>query len=481
MKRKEFAVFLFLISVTFFTRLYKINSPVADWHSWRQVDTSAVSRSFVEKGFDLLHPNYHDLSNIPSGIDNPKGFRFVEFPIFNLIQAGLYKVFHVGTIEAWGRFASVLSSVEAVIFLYLIVRRYGNGYEAFFAGFFYAFLPYSIYYGRAILPEQTMVASLLGGIYFFDISIRKSFNRTTYLWLFLSLILIASAILIKPYALFFTLPVVYIAWRRYRLMFFIKWQLWLFAFLSLLPFVLWRIWMLQYPEGIPVSDWLFNGGGIRFKGAFFYWIFAERISRLILGYWGVAVLIIGILAASAKENIKKSGLFFYTFLASSFLYISVIARGNVQHDYYQVLILPALCIFLAVGSVKLIFLPSELGSRVLSRCIWILLTAFTLGFGWHVVRDFYNINNPSILVAGEAADRILPKDAKVIAPYEGDTTFLYYTRRSGWPSFQNPIPELIEKGATHLILLNPGKNDYDFARSYRIVAEAKEYIIFDLR
>ena len=140
--------------------------------------------------------------------------------------------------------------------------------------------------------------------------------------------------------------------------------------------------MLQYPEGIPVSNWLFNGGDIRFKGAFFYWIFADRISRLILGYWGVAILIIGILSCSVKDNIKKSGLFFYTFLISSLLYLFVIARGNVQHDYYQTLIIPTLSIFLGIGSARLIYLPKDLGNRNLSRLIWLFITAFTLWWGW---------------------------------------------------------------------------------------------------
>ena len=481
MRRLELAAILFLIFLTFITRFYKIGSPVADWHSWRQVDTSSVSRNFVEKGFDLLHPTYHDLSNIPSGKDNPMGYRFVEFPLFNIVQAGLYNISNFGTIEAWGRLTSVLASVSAVIFIYLIVRRYEKFYEAFFTSFYYAVIPFSVYYGRAILPEQAMVASILGGIYFFDISLNQESIKKMYLWLFIAFVFIASAILIKPYALLFTLPIFYISWKKYGFKLLFHWKLWLMAFFCLLPFALWRLWMLQYPEGIPVSNWLFNGGDIRFKGAFFYWIFADRISRLILGYWGVAILIIGILSCSVKDNIKKSGLFFYTFLTSSLLYLFVIARGNVQHDYYQTLIIPTISIFLGIGSARLIYLPKDLGNRNLSRLIWLFITAFTLGFGWYFIRDYYNINNSSIITAGQAADKILPKNAKVIAPYEGDTTFLYHTKRSGWPSFQNPIPELINKGATHLILLNPTENNYEFARIYPVVSESKEYIIFKLR
>ena len=81
MKKLEICLLLFIILGAFIVRLYRFNGPVADWHSWRQADTSAVSRNFAKYGFDLLHPKFEDISNVASGLDNPKGYRFVEFPI----------------------------------------------------------------------------------------------------------------------------------------------------------------------------------------------------------------------------------------------------------------------------------------------------------------------------------------------------------------------------------------------------------------
>jgi len=82
--------FLLLVFVLgFAVRLYRFNGPVADWHSWRQADTSSVSRNFVNNGFDVLYPTFQDLSNVPSGLDNPNGYRFVEFPIYNVFRPGV--------------------------------------------------------------------------------------------------------------------------------------------------------------------------------------------------------------------------------------------------------------------------------------------------------------------------------------------------------------------------------------------------------
>src|SRR3972149_10276177 len=84
-------------------RLYKIDNPVADWHSWRQADTSSVSRTYVREGIDLLYPRYHDISTTQTGKFNPQGYRFVEFPLYNAIQAQLSLFFTGISLEVWGR------------------------------------------------------------------------------------------------------------------------------------------------------------------------------------------------------------------------------------------------------------------------------------------------------------------------------------------------------------------------------------------
>nr|MBP6098848.1 hypothetical protein [Candidatus Levybacteria bacterium] len=91
---KKFGIYLIflLFLFAFIARLYRITNPIADWHAWRQADTSAVSKKFVQEGIDILHPKYFDISNIQSGKDNPNGYRMVEFPILNVLQAGAFSL-----------------------------------------------------------------------------------------------------------------------------------------------------------------------------------------------------------------------------------------------------------------------------------------------------------------------------------------------------------------------------------------------------
>lgn len=462
-------VLIFVIG--FIVRLYRFDNPVADWHSWRQADTSAVSRIFVEHGFDVLHPRYLDISNIQTGKNNPEGYRFVEFPIYNVFQASLFEVFGKFTIEEWGRLVSIVSSMFTGLLLFLIIKKHNDTISAFFTTFFYMFLPFSIYYSRTILPDTMMVTATMGGIYFFDLYLDRKKNDR-YILLLISTILTSASFLLKPYALFFALPQVYLAYKKYNLKVFLRLDLWIHLLVSVTPLVWWRIFIMQYPEGIPASTWLFNGNGIRFRPAFFRWIFYERITRLISGYFGVILLALGVMMIRKKI---RQYLLPLSFITSSLLYICIIATGNVQHDYYQILIMPSVAIFMGLGAVYL------WNKGINFRIGLFVVATLSLYFSWNLVKDYFNINNRALVVAGQKADAILPKNAKVIAPYGGDTTFLYYINRQGWPTFQDSVDNLKKLGATNIVIVNPTDQDREgFGKMYMVLASSSEYLILKL-
>jgi len=477
MKKNQFFLLLIILVGAFLARLYHFDWPVADWHSWRQVDTSSVSRNFVKNGFDLLRPKFEDLSIAVSLKDNPQGYRFVEFPIYNVAQAGLFELFGRYTLEEWGRLVTIFSCLISIAFIYLLLAKYINIRTGLLAAFFFAFIPYNVYYGRTILPDQLMVSAILAGTYFFSNWIERSKLSIFNLQFFLAVIFIAAAFLLKPYALFFALPLIYLAWHRFGFGLFKNWQLWLFLIVAILPLGLWRLWMSQkeFLPGIARSDWLFNGNHIRFKGAFFHWLFADRISRLILGYWGLPFVVLGILR---KIN-KKENWFFFYFIISSLAYMTVMATGNIQHDYYQILIMPTLAIFFGKG-IDLILEKRDIFNRWVSYFTVAVGIIFMMAFGWFAVRDYYSIQHPNIILAGEAVDRLTPKDAKVVAPYGGDTTFLYYTNRTGWPVFDRSFKAFKEAGASYIAFADPTSEELNLKTLFKPLIITPTYAIFDM-
>ena len=103
-------------------------------------------------------------------------------------------------------------------------------------------------------------------------------------------------------------------------------------------------------------------------------------------------------------------------------------------------------------------------------------------FSWYTIRTFYWINRPEIVEAGQMANKLLPKDAKVIAPYNGDTTFLYQTGRQGWP-LGFDIDKKIKMGATHYVTVSPTDADLetrDLAKIYTVLVRNDKYAIIDL-
>ncbi len=82
----------------------------------------------------------------------------------------------------------------------------------------------------------------------------------------------------------------------------------------------------------------------------------------------------------------------------------------------------------------------------------------------------------------EAIDKIAGKDDLIIAPYNGDTAFLYQTKRKGWPVVDVGLDLVIERGAKYFVSTNYADPDIETLRErgYQVLEERGEYIIFDL-
>ncbi|MBI3576853.1 hypothetical protein HY086_02305 [Candidatus Gottesmanbacteria bacterium] len=456
---KKSTLFLFLCVFIFgiVLRLYKLTSPIADWHSWRQSDTAAVERNFEKFGFDPLRPRYDDLSNIASGKDNPMGWRMVEFPLYQSVAYMGRQIVPMLSSKIWLRLVTIAASAATAVVIGLLA--------GFLPALVFAILPYSIYYGRTILPDPLMVFLAVLSVY---LLYKKH--------LLSSAVLAVLALLVKPTAVFLLLPIPYLLYQKFSLS--KKFFICLFAYLliCLLPILVWRHWIFQFSEGIPAFTWLFNAGNIRFKGAWFNWIFAERIGKLILGYWGLIPFGLGLVLPTTK---KESWLF-RLLLLGSLAYVVVLAAGNVQHDYYQILLLPVMSIYVGKGFAFL--WKNNFFSTLASRLLLITCLLFTIAFSWFTIRTYYWINRPEIVEAGKVADALLPKDAKVIASYNGDTTFLYQINRQGWP-LGFDIPKKLKMGATHYVTVSPTDADYEtmgLSREFTVLVRNDKFAIIDL-
>jgi 4-amino-4-deoxy-L-arabinose transferase-like glycosyltransferase len=421
-----------------------------------------------------LYPKYQDISSIQSGKPNPEGYRLVEVPFYNVIHALLFEAFPKFTLEVWGRVLSSVFSLITAIFIYLIGKRFMGKWGGILSAFFFVFIPFNVYYSRVILPDPLAVLFAISGLWFFI----KYYDTNKKIFLWLSGMLFALSVLIKPFTIFYSLPMFYLLDQKYGLKKIFNnllkfWPLFVFSAIIIIPLILWRNWIGRHPEGIPFYEWAFNSDGIRFRPAFFRWIFAERIGKLILGVWGIVPLTIGLLIS------KKNNSFNLWFFAGTLLYVCVVATANVRHDYYQIFLIPPIALCLAQGTLDL--WNNTAFNKIVGKLVAVFSILIMFIVGAYQIKDYYQINHPEILVAGEAVDRLTPKDATVLVPYNGDTAFLYATNRWGWPANDSSVDDIIKKGGDYYVSLTFTDPDtLDVLARFKTIEKTNQYVIVDL-
>ena len=463
---------LSLLLLALVLRLFYLTTPLADWHSFRQADTASVTREYLKHSIDLLRPKYHDLSNIQSGKDNLEGYRMVEFPFINALTALLLRTFTFLPLVPTSRVISLIFSLGTVATIFYLVKSITSFKQAYLTSLLMAIMPYSVFYSRAVLPEAPMLFFSTFSIFSFYQYLYH--HKKSVFWFALSLVSLALALLLKPFVAFLA-PVYLFLWlKKDKFRFYLRWPVVVLVVSSFLPLMLWRQWIGHFPTGIPASDWLFNGNGIRLRPAWFRWLFYHRFTQLITGYGSL------IMPLAFLSKWKTDTLLIISWWLSILAYLVVIATGNVQHDYYQVLTLPVLFMTLAKA---LVFVWDYLEKHFTYSSAALAIGCLILFFwfnSYQQVKGYFNINHWEYIKVGKIVDQTLPIDAKVIAPAMGDTVFLFQTNRTGWPiGFE--IEDKISKGAEYYVSTSMDDETKMLMSKYQVLEKTDEYAIIKLR
>ncbi len=487
MKNSQKIILGLIIFLSFTLRLYRLDYPLLDWHAFRQADTASVTREFLNHSYPIWEPHYQDLSNIQSGQDNLDGYRMVEFPLINYFTASILRIFPSWDLVITSRILAALFSALSTYLIFALLQKWQkNSTLSLLAAGFFALIPFGIYFGRSILPEPYQITFCLLSLYFFTLYLGKK----TWYYFLTTLLAIAIALLLKPTSAFIGPVLLVLAWQKHSWRALRQIDLYLLAILSILPFLWWRQHILAYPSGIPASDWLYNSNDIRLRPAWWRWLFYERLAKTWLGFGAIIFFFCGLLPQNLWQNSQKiKRTFFslfsqfdilsYIFLTSFFAYLIIFATGNVQHDYYQVILLPAVAIIFARGVIWFyhFFCPKIKHFWTLFIIVFILSLSWLIA--WTLNQGKFNVNNWPQARIGAIADQLLPPDALVIAPAFGDTSFLFATGRTGWPiGFE--IEEKIALGAQFYITTNQDDEFHQLASIYQIIYQDENGSIIDL-
>ncbi len=479
MKKLDVFILTLIIIVAFIFRLYKISTPLADLHSWRQADTSAVTRNFVKREVDFFHPRYDDLSNNQTGRENPEGYRFVEFPIYNALVATIYKLFPLFSIEVYGRLVTAVFSLFIILVLYYLGLKESGRTTAIIASFVYAVFPFFVFFSRVILPETTSLSFVFLSIYFLYLFSGSKRKVSSVVWFIFSLVFFMFSLLVKPPAIFYSITLLFLFYKKFGLTLIKKPAVYLYFILGIIPLALWRLYIQSYPEGIPPSDWLitmvntYQGlQNIFFRPAFFRWIFFERINNFILGGYLTFFLILGILV-NQKKYILSS------ILISALAYLFTFQGGNVQHEYYQTYILPAIALFIGVGVSTVIENKKLFFQPFISYSVILALFGLSFFFSFYKVKDYYSYP-PELPQIANIVKTLTNEGDKIVTDRIGDTTLLYLTERKGAPSIYKDPPELKKLGYKYLVTLHADLIKDLKEKKYKVVFENDSFAMFKL-
>lgn len=430
-------------------RLIGLDEPLIDQQAWRQTDTAAIARNFLDEGYDLLRPRV-DWRGISSGVVE------TNFPLYPYLVACLYGV--AGGASEWlGRLLSALFSSLAAVPVYALGRRLSPGpWLARCAAAIYLVLPLSWYFGRAVMPEALMILLSLGALWAFQ----RWLEEPTRLRFALATITAGLCFAVKIPTLYLGFPLVALAMARCGWGFLRRPSMWFFLVATLLPAVMWYGHAMSLFRETGLTFGIFGGTGYD-KWAHgllltsgFWSSMVERFTFSVLTPAGVVLVVMGIAGLWPTGIQGRQRWYLYAWLGGLLVYLLLVPEGNRKLHYYQLPFVPLAALFAAAplaalfgepvmgGRIGALFHGGGRGGRWLAAAVLACVVAASV----HEVTDYrrpptYDYYR-TCLAAGQALNAKLPRNARVVVgdlddnagtPFRARSpTLLYYLQRKGW-------------------------------------------------
>jgi len=452
--------------------------PVLGVHSWRQADTAAMARHFIQEGTPIWLPQI-DWGGASTGLVES------EFPLYPFLVSRLYDL--LGVQEWLGRGLSVLCSALTIWLVMRLGRRWFNPEAGWWAGLAFAIAPLGVYFGRAFQAEALLLLCAAGALESLSLWRERRLPWT----LALSWVCFTSAGLIKVIPLLWLgLPLLMVqlssnpqgqAPPLQTLPGRVLHQLgrpgfWLYIGTSLMAIAgwYWHAHQLGQTSGLSFGFW--GSGADRSSISLLLdlngWInLLLRVSLRLLALVGVPFLLIGLRASwrSGGGQISISG------LVGVLLCTIATMRSSTIHEYYQ---LPLL-----LFSSPLIGLgwqtwhqrqPRWQPRLLLSLALVVSLTVLSLDY-WAVEHR----QREAWMPLARTIRRDLPSDARIVSVTSTDPTLLNLARRQGWLiSSKQLTPERLQRwkqaGASHLA------GSFVWDKTYRPMPERRQQLLREM-
>lgn len=181
-------------------RLWHLDVPLIDAHSWRQITNADIARHFAEGSLDLFHPRVSW-----GGVDGVVG---MEFPLLQWITGALWRL--TGESHVTARLVAAGFSVAGVACMYGLGARLFGRAAGLAAASLMAVSPSVSFFGRSFLSDTPMLTFMVAAVWAWD----AYFERPTWRRAVLAGALAALAALVKLPAILVLAPIAGVGWRH---------------------------------------------------------------------------------------------------------------------------------------------------------------------------------------------------------------------------------------------------------------------------
>lgn len=497
-RTRRLACVLAILAAAIFLRAWKLDLPFVEPYNSiaRQSISASVARNFYQNGFNFFYPEINENGRGPYLFN-------AEMPFYTYAMALGYRLAG-GVHEGVARSVSVVFSIGTLLFLYGLGRRFAGGSGAVVALAIAAFSPLNVALSRSVQPEATFLFATAGAVYFFDRHLRT--NRLAYFWISSGLLFLAVASkFFNAYAL---VPIVFLAWQKRGTAIFRDPKNYAYVLVACLSFLwTWQMWRLGQTLDLAYYPYRYIAHRAGSPGdvaeTFDYATRLGNALKVCVGHLllpaGAAFAAAGLaLSARPTAEERRDRAFLAVWLGTVLLTLIVGWKTVIQHSYYQIpLLLPAA--LLAGRGWNVLATRQEAAFRRLRHPVVVAALVLTsAAAAVYLYRGLYDIppRRWAIVQAGKAADRLLPRDALVVASHETSPIQLYYANRRGW-SFNligvdsaELIRELERRraqGAGYFLATSledvrrAAAFEAHLRAHYRVVEETPEWLLVDLR
>ncbi len=443
-----------LLALAAIIRCYHLGAPLADSMEAKQIFVANRARS-------VARPPYDPMRNSLDFLDqNGRRMELTEeVPIYANLLGSAFRLF--GEREWLGHGLSLLGILAAIIAFHDLMRRqYGPASSLTAAAWFVA-SPLSTFYGRAVMPDSWMLAGMLTAAACYQRHLQTGRHR----WLLGAAVAGLLGALFKYYGLIVLIPLAGMTVRRGGWRACLGWRFLGLAMVMILPVGVWMVLVFCRTPNPVSSGWaqgqvypylVLQAPGVLLDPRLYRAFFVRFLFYDCGPVMAIPLLVALAAVIGRRRSVPAAGL-----TLMGLLFFFAFAPKLIDHDYYELMLLPAAAAWGALGTARLA--ERIAGDRRAQRRAW---EAGIVGLALLVqsplfMRSFFALELGKPIVGKRVAEIVQDFERTVvIGPGVGLVSIVHFSEREGWAihsptlaaDWKAAFGHYRAEGATHAVL-----------------------------